>query len=123
FDDEMNRGAYLVEGLGHCGACHSPRNIFGAAVKTGENAYGGGEAEGWWAPPLNATTPAPTPWTQIALVNYLIDGWDGNHGIAGGPMTPVVNDLYEQDEDDVFVMAAYLMHVKGGELPRDEQDA
>lgn len=121
-DEEWNRGAYLVEGLGHCGACHSPRNIFGA-VKGGDAAYDGGYAEGWFAPPLDDQTPAPIPWTLYALVDYLIDGWHEDHGIAGGPMTPIVDDLYEQSEDDVFAIAAYLMSLKGGERPEEEQDA
>ena len=122
-DENVNRGAYIVEAMGHCGACHSPRNALGAAAKTGAEAYAGGMAEGWNAPPLNAATSAPIPWTEIALVNYLIDGWDRDHGIAAGPMKPVVNDLYEQSEDDVFAIAAYLMHLKGGELPEPQQKA
>lgn len=122
-DAEWNRGAYLVEGLGHCGACHSPRNALGAPARVAPDAYAGGEAEGWYAPPLDATTPAPIPWTQIALVNYLIDGWDKHHGISAGPMAPVASDLYEQSEDDVFAIAAYLMYLKGGELPTDRQES
>lgn len=122
-DQEWNRGAYLVEGLGHCGACHTPRNRFGAAPKTGPDAYGGGDAEGWYVPPLNAATPAPIPWTQKSLVNYLIDGWDAQHGIAAGPMISVANDLYEQSEDDVFAMASYVMSLKGGPRPQAEQEA
>jgi mono/diheme cytochrome c family protein len=58
-----------------------------------------------------------------ALANYLIDGWDKQHGIAAGPMLPIVNDLYNQSEDDVFAIAAYVMSLKGGELPKAEQDA
>src|ERR1700730_18049299 len=46
---DWNEGAYLVEGLGHCAACHSPRNVMGARTTP---AYGGGSAEGWYAPPL-----------------------------------------------------------------------
>ncbi len=121
-DEEWNRGAYIVEGLGHCGACHSKRNQLGATAKNGADADAGGWAEGWYAPPLNDATPAPIPWTQIALVNYLIDGWDKDHGAAAGPMGPVVNDLYDQSEDDVFAIAAYLMSIKGGGLPADEQE-
>jgi mono/diheme cytochrome c family protein len=120
-DDEWNRGAYLTEGLGHCAACHSPRNFLGAPAR-GADAYAGGQAEGWYAPPLNRDTPAPTPWTQLALVNYLIDGWDAHHGIAAGPMRPIADDLYEQSEDDVFAIAAYVMSLKGGEKPAGEQD-
>ncbi len=110
-DEEWNRGAYLVEGLGHCGACHSPRNRFGAVDDA--HAYAGARAEGWYVPPLSDASPAPVPWTQIALVNYLIDGWDEDHGIAAGPMRPVVDDLYAQSEDDVFAIAAYVMSLKG----------
>ncbi len=105
-DEEWNRGAYLAEGLGHCGACHSPRNVFGAVRR--EVAYAGGEAEDWHAPALNAESPTPVPWTQLQLVNYLFDGWDEEHGIAAGPMAPVVNHLYDQSEDDVFAIAAYF---------------
>src|SRR5262245_41178237 len=54
-----NRGAYLVEGLAHCGACHTPRNSFGAETKP---RFAGGEAEGWTAYALNDASPAPVPW-------------------------------------------------------------
>ena len=50
---EWNRGRYLVEGLGHCGSCHTPRNALGGEKKG--SAYAGGVAEGWNAPPLNAS--------------------------------------------------------------------
>ena len=61
--DLWNRGAYLVEGLGHCSACHSPRNAFGAERK-GADHLAGGEADGWFAPPLNGASPAPIVWTE-----------------------------------------------------------
>lgn len=122
-DEEWNRGAYLVEGLGHCGACHTPRDRFGAAPKSGPEAYGGSRVEGWYVPPLDAGAPGPIPWTQKSLVNYLIDGWDAAHGIAAGPMTPVVNDLSDQPEDDVFAIASYVMSLKGGPRPQPEQEA
>ena len=48
------------------------------------------------------------PWTQDALVNYFLDGWDGDHGIAAGPMTPVVNELAVISEDDAYALAEYL---------------
>ena len=117
-DEEWNRGAYLVEGLGHCGACHSPRNAFGAAVKDGAGAYAGGEAEGWYVPPLNGTSLVPVPWEIDSLANYLIDGWDRDHGVAAGPMRPIVDDLYLQSEDDVVAIAVYLRSLMG-EGPAD----
>jgi mono/diheme cytochrome c family protein len=122
-DEEWNRGAYLVESLGHCGACHTPRNVFGAAPKAGSQAYAGAPNKGWYAPALNADALGLVPWTAKAMVNYLIDGWDAHHGIASGPMTPVVNNLADAPEDDVFAMAAYLTTVRGGALPPARQDA
>lgn len=105
-DEEWNRGAYLVQGLGHCGACHAPRNMFGA-VQAGAG-FAGGEAEGWFVPAIAAQSRAAVPWTSDAYVNYMFDGWDEHHGIAAGPMTPVIDHLYNAEEDDVFAMAVYL---------------
>ena len=119
-DAEWNRGAYLVEGLGHCGACHTPRNVLGA-VKSGDDAYGGALVNGWYAPALNKASPAPIPWTTKALVNYLMDGWDAQHGLAGGSMTAVSNALREQNEDDVFAIAAYVVSLQGGARPASQQ--
>jgi mono/diheme cytochrome c family protein len=110
-DEEWNRGAYLVQGLGHCGSCHSPRNFLGAERKDQDLA--GAEVDGWHAPALNAASPAPVPWTVDALLNYLIDGWDGQHGIAAGPMTGVVNELSERDEAEIRAMAVYLASLQG----------
>ena len=104
--EEWNRGAYLAEGLGHCGACHSPRNIFGAVSL--DAAYDGGDVEDWHVPALNEKSPATIPWGQFQLVNYLFDGWDEDHGIAAGPMAPIVNHLYDQSEDDIYAIAAYF---------------
>ena len=66
-DEPWNRGAYLVEGLGHCGSCHTPRNALGAEIAS--RPMGGGEAEGWHAPALDATNPALAPWSVDALTN------------------------------------------------------
>jgi mono/diheme cytochrome c family protein len=118
-DEEWNRGAYLVEGLGHCGSCHSPRNLLGA--EDSGRRYAGGEAEFWHAPALNQETPALAGWTADALVNYLIDGWDGDHGIAAGPMTPVVEGVSRLSEDDVYAIADYVMSLIG-EQPADKAE-
>ena len=106
-DDDWNRGRYLVEGLGHCGSCHTPLNFIGGE-KGGGNKFGGAEAEGWYVPPLNHNTLSPIPWTENALVDYLFDGWSKQHGITAGPMTPVIRHLYDQEEDDVFAIAKYI---------------
>ena len=77
--EEWNRGAYLAEGLGHCGACHTPRNMFGAVIRSA--AYDGGEAEEWHAPALNETSRTPIPWNQLQLVNYLFDDGTRSTGL------------------------------------------
>jgi len=115
-DAQWNEGAYLVEGLGHCGACHSPRNFMGARTKP---AYGGGSAEGWFAPPLDKDNLSQQPWTKNEFVVYLMDGWHANHGMASGPMTPVVDALHKQNEIDVFAIATYVGTLRAGERPID----
>ncbi|WP_333834820.1 c-type cytochrome, partial [Rubrimonas sp.] len=70
--------------------------------------------DGWYAPPLGARSVGLLPWTEDALVNYLLDGWDGDHGVAAGPMTAVVDNLAVIDEDDAYAMAAYLLAAGGG---------
>lgn len=104
---KWNEGAYYVEGLGHCGACHSPRNALGAVRASAKLA--GGEVDGWYAPGIGAHAQAPAPWTKESLLNYLIDGWDERHGVAAGPMTAVVNHLAKLDETMVEAMVDYLI--------------
>ena len=116
-DTAWNEGGYLVEGLGHCAACHSPRNVLGARTTP---AYGGGSAEGWYAPPLNKDNLSQQPWTKLELVTYLMDGWQPKHGMAAGPMTPVVDALHQQNEIDVFAIAAYVDTLRAGEKPIDQ---
>jgi mono/diheme cytochrome c family protein len=103
---EWNRGAYLVEGLGHCGDCHTPRNALGAEMQS--SVLAGGEAEGWSAPALNAASPAPAPWDNAHLFAYLRRGWASEHGSAAGPMQPIVGDLAETDESDARAIAIYI---------------
>jgi nicotinate dehydrogenase subunit B len=102
-----NRGAYLVDGAGHCSACHSPRNAFGAE-KGGRLYLSGGSAEGWVAPSLVANSKAPVRWTEQALYDYLKTGFSHEHGVAAGPMAPVVASLSTLPEEDVRAMAHYV---------------
>mgnify|MGYP003647788202 CR=1 FL=1 len=102
-----NRGAYLVEGLGHCSACHSPRNALGAE-KRGAAHLAGGFVDGWQAPALGRTSAAPVPWSEDALYAYLRTGRSAEHGAAAGPMAPVVAGLAELPDADIRAMAVYL---------------
>ena len=102
------RGAYLVNGLGHCGACHTPRGALGAEQQ--HTAYlGGALVDGWEAPPLGALSRSPVPWTEAAMLHYLRRGHHAEHGIAGGPMAPVVQALANVPEADLRAMAHYLV--------------
>src|SRR5690349_8760564 len=104
--ETWNRGAYLVEGLGHCSACHSPRNALGAEKA---NAYlAGGFAEGWEAPALTSLSQAPIPWSEDELYAYLRTGESRLHGVAAGPMAPVVKELAALPDSDIRAMAVYL---------------
>jgi mono/diheme cytochrome c family protein len=104
--EEWNRGRYLVEGLGHCGSCHTPRNIFGAEEHS--RAYAGGVAEGWDAPPLNSNPYAPDKWTADQLTEYLSTGWHQLHGAAAGPMEDITDNLAVASTHDVRAMAVYI---------------
>jgi len=102
-----NRGAYLVNGLGHCGGCHTERGALGAE-REGTAYLGGAVVDGWEAPALNALSRAPVPWTEAELFNYLRHGHSAQHGSASGPMAPVVQQLAQLPESDVRAMATYL---------------
>lgn len=109
---QWNRGQYLVNGLGHCAACHSPRNLMGAE-KGGASFLAGGLVDGWEAPALNSLSKAPTPWTEDQLFNYLSTGYSDAHGVAAGPMGPVVSELAKLPRTDVRAMAVYLASLNG----------
>jgi mono/diheme cytochrome c family protein len=119
--EDWNRGAYLVEGLGHCGACHTPRNVLGAEKR--DQAYAGGESEGWIAPALNESSPAAVPWDADRLYRYLRHGFDELHGTAAGPMAPVVDNLKDVAEKDVRAMATYVADIAGAPSPERQARA
>jgi mono/diheme cytochrome c family protein len=104
--EEWNRGRYLVEGLAHCGSCHTPRNILGAEKQN--SAYAGGVAEGWYAPPLNSNPLAPHGWTADQLIEYLSTGWNRLHGASAGPMADVTDNLAGASTQDIRTMAVYI---------------
>ena len=104
---QWNRGAYLVDGLGHCGACHTPRNALGAERNT-EAYMQGAMVDGWQAPALNLLNPAPVAWSEQEFFRYLRQGHTQHHGIAAGPMGLVVRNLASVPDDDIRAMAVYL---------------
>src|SRR5260221_2216825 len=83
---EWNRGAYLAEGLSHCGGCHTPRNLLGA--EEAKDSYAGAVIDDWIAPALTDANPSPAPWTESELFSYLRSGVSPLHGVSAGPMSP-----------------------------------
>ncbi len=120
-DGVWNRGAYLTEGLAHCGACHTPRNALGAEEK--DKAYAGAPIEGWWAYAINKDAPAPVPWTEETLSEFLRRGWHQAHGLARGPMSPVVENLGAVPEDEVKAIANYMATIAGPSTAEQQRRA
>ena len=104
---DWNRGAYLVNGLGHCGACHTARNSLGAE-RGGKAFLAGAIVKGWEAPALTSDSKGPVPWTENEFFRYLRNGYSPLHGVATGPMAPVVRELEALPDADIRAMASYL---------------
>ena len=112
---EYNRGGYLVEGLAHCGACHTPRNALGAERKSAQ--FSGGESDNWVAYAINAGSPSPVSWDADALYIYLRQGWHPDHGVARGPMAQVVANLSAIPGSDLRAIAVYMADKFGAPAP------
>ena len=106
---EWNRGAYLVTGPGHCGACHTPKTLLGADRAA---ALTGASLQGWFAPEITGASPRGIGgWGAADIVTYLKTGWNG-HGVATGPMAEVVEHSTSQMSDaDLSAIAVYLKDV------------
>lgn len=117
-DARINRGAYLVQGAGHCAACHSPRTQFMAQDGRNESSpafLSGGNVDGWTAPDLRGADSVSQQWTVGQMAHYLSTGRN-DHAAANGAMGQVVRDSlqYLTDEDNLAI-AAYLKHISGGD--------
>ncbi len=118
---EWNRGAYIVEGLGHCGDCHTPKSYFGGADRSASLSGGytkGGHANGWYAPSLRGEPHAGLGgWSAADIALYLKSGANA-HTAAAGPMAEVVtrSTRYYSDAD----RAAVAVYLKGLAPLRDD---
>ncbi|MDE2397949.1 MAG: molybdopterin-dependent oxidoreductase, partial [Burkholderiales bacterium] len=113
---QWQRGAYLVEGLGHCGACHTPRNALGAE-QSGSQHLAGARIRDLDAPALNTASRSPVPWTEAELFHYLRHGYSREHGAAMGAMAPVIGELQALPDADLRAMAHYLASFAGDADP------
>ena len=106
---EWNRGAYLVRGLGHCVACHSRRNVFGAVSESMELSGGVIPMTGWYAPSLLSPEEAGvSDWDPEHVVELLATGVSPR-GSVMGPMAEVVfRSTQYLTREDLRAMAVFL---------------
>lgn len=117
---EWNQGAYLVQGLGHCGMCHTPHNFMGGEKKA--YALTGWFVDGYYAPDITSNALGDVPVEEIMAV-FKEDKKLRNAGKVGGPMAEVNNDSLKYLEDkDLRAIAVYLKTVKS-EIPNAKASA
>ncbi len=108
-----NRGAYLVEGAGHCGACHTPKNALGADKRN--QLFGGSPIGGWFAPRLDAAPRSGLKsWSADDIAEYLQSGRNGRNHAAGPMAEVVVNSTARMSEQDIKAIAVYLKDLPAG---------
>jgi mono/diheme cytochrome c family protein len=117
---EWNRGAYLVQGLGHCDACHTSRNMLGATEKDKELSGGLIPLQDWYAPSLTSSREAGLgQWATEDVIALLRTGIS-NRGVVFGPMAQVVHDSLQYiTEADTQAMAVYLKSLSTTDAPAD----
>jgi mono/diheme cytochrome c family protein len=131
---EWNRGAYLVEGLGHCSACHTPRNMFMAERE--EAAYQGGvfndqiaagKVGKWFAVNLTSSKHGLGSWSVADIEKYLRTGVSARAGTFGPMNEVIVNSMKLLTREDLQAMAMYAKSLPGpayaGEVVSSEQVA
>ena len=112
---QWNRGAYLVNALGHCAECHSPRNALGGIVAA-QRFAGGPDPEGrGWVP--NVTQKGLGDWSEKDIAYFLESGMLPDGDTVGGSMTSVIRNTAQLSADDRAAMAAYLKSLPAVEGP------
>lgn len=104
---EWNRGAYLVNGLGHCGGCHTPKNALGADKS--KEQFDGGRLDNWVAPDLTANKRTGLgTWSIDDVAEYLRNGRNAHAGAAGAMADVITYSTSLMNEADRHAMAVYL---------------
>ncbi|WP_425497835.1 c-type cytochrome [Paraburkholderia ultramafica] len=106
---EWNRGAYLVEGLGHCTLCHTKINLIGGSWKSDQFAGGLIPVQNWYAPSLTSDKDGGLGDWSIKDIVDLLQAGNSDRGAVYGPMAEVTyHSLQYMTDDDVKAMAVYL---------------
>jgi mono/diheme cytochrome c family protein len=110
--EEWNRGRYLVDALGHCGECHTPRNLLYGQERG--RALAGETVQGWTAWNITADrVHGIGEWSQAELRDYLKTGYAPGRAVASGPMAEAIHFSLSRLEDaDLGAIAAYLANVQ-----------
>ncbi len=106
---EWNRGAYLVQGLGHCSACHSPRDALGGIGKGLDLAGGLIPMQNWYAPSLTSPHEAGVAdWDKAQIVSLLKNGVSSTASVSGPMAEVVLRSTQHLSQEDLGAMAQYL---------------
>ena len=107
--NEWNRGAYLAQGLGHCAACHSPRNAWGASGEVNDFSGGLMPLVNWYAPSLMSAQETGLAHQSISEITLLLKSGRNATAVASGPMAEVVKHSTQHwPETDLQAVATYL---------------
>jgi mono/diheme cytochrome c family protein len=121
--DEWNRGAYLAEGLGHCGECHTPRNL--AFALNNRKKFAGAIQAGWRAYNITADHGSGVgSWSDADLADYLSTGHANGRGTTSGPMGEVVDEslshLLPSDVNSLVVYLRTVPSITSSDLPEPQ---
>jgi mono/diheme cytochrome c family protein len=112
---QWNRGAYLVNALGHCAECHSPRNFLGGIVAS-QRFAGGPDPDGkGWVP--NITQKGLSDWNEKDIAYFLESGQTPDGDSAGGSMVSVIKNISQLSEADRADIASYVKSLPPVEGP------
>src|ERR1700736_42671 len=112
---QWNRGAYLVNSLGHCAECHSPRNLLGGIIAV-QRFAGGPDPEGeGWVP--NITPKGIDDWSERDIAYFLETGATPDNDTAGGSMARVIKNTSQLSGEDRTAIADYLKSLPPVEGP------
>jgi mono/diheme cytochrome c family protein len=113
---DWNRGAYLVNSLGHCAECHSPRNPIGGIISSQRFAGGPNPDGPGWVP--NITQQGLKDWSEKDIAFFLSDGTTPDGDSVGGSMVRVIKNTSQLNDADRLAMAIYLKSLPAVEGPK-----
>ena len=107
--DQLERGRYLVEGLGHCAECHTPRDILGGLDRS---KWMGGAPNPSGDGRIPNIRPDALGWSALEIADYLETGFTPEFDVAGGSMKAVVENYAKLQASDREAVAAYLLSIR-----------